>query len=122
MHAFAVRSVGTGGAAPHPQAGSFQIDGYRSPGPGVLVVEEGTGWVRRADGRRHDVSGPTVVMWDTGDWVEYGSDGPFPFRTRDYWAATLPEEESQARLNEIFGPAADRWPGAGSASEPPACD
>jgi hypothetical protein len=108
MDAFAVRSFGSHGATPHPQAGSFQIHGYRAPGSGVLVVEEDRGWVRRADGSREDVAAPTVVMWDAGDWVEYGSDGTFPFRTRDYWAATLPEEESQARLNEIFGPAADR--------------
>jgi hypothetical protein len=46
-------------------------------GLGVLVVKEETGWVLRQDGSREDIDAMSVVTWDTGDWVEYGSDGGF---------------------------------------------
>ena len=82
--------------------GMSQIVGYRAPGPGVLVVQEGAGWVKRQDGTRENIDAKSVVMWDTGDWVEYGSDGRF--ETYDFWAATEPFEEWQARAAEIFGP------------------
>ena len=78
-----------------------QVVGYPAPGLGVLVVQAGTGWVKRQDGSREIIEGPSVVLWDSGDWVEYGSDAGF--QTLDYWAATEPEEEFQARLSQIFG-------------------
>jgi hypothetical protein len=55
--------------------GKSQIAGYRAPGLGVLVVQEGVGWMARHDGSRENIGATSVVMWDTGDWVEYGSDG-----------------------------------------------
>ncbi len=65
------------------------------------MVQDGTGWIKRQDGSREVIEGPSVVLWDAGDWVEYGGDSGF--QTRDYWAATEPEEELQARLSQIFG-------------------
>jgi len=102
MRTFKVKAHGHGEVKAHPAMTAFQIAGYRAPGPGVMVVQEGAGWVRRPDGSREDISATSVVMWDTGDWVEYGSDGAL--KTRDYWAATVPEERWPTRAAEDFGP------------------
>jgi len=97
------------GQADYAGPGKSQIVGYRAPGRGVLVVQEGTGWVARQDGSRENIGAKSVVMWETGDWVEYGSDGGF--KTCDYWAATEPLEEWEARVAEIFGPEDSSGPG-----------
>ncbi len=47
--------------------------GFRAPGTIVLVVQEGTGWVMRQDGSRETVEEKSVVIFDTGDWLEYGT-------------------------------------------------
>ena len=95
MHTFKVKAFG--------ESPLFrgQVCGYQAPGLGVLVVQDGTGWVKRQDGSREIIEAPSVVLWDAGDWVEYGSDAGL--QTRDYWAATEPEEESRARLSRVFG-------------------
>ena len=98
MHAFKVMAYEHGA---HRPLGNFRVVGHRAPGPGVLVVKEGTGWVLGQDGSREDIDAMSVVTWDTGDWVEYGSDGGF--KTDGYWAAQESEEESEARLSESFG-------------------
>ena len=109
MVTFKVKYWGTAERRPHPTLAGGQVVGYRAPGPGVLVVQEGTGWVMRQDGSRENIDAKSVVMWDTGDWVEYGSDGAF--KTCDYWAATEPWEEWQARASEIFGSGGSQGPG-----------
>jgi hypothetical protein len=35
------------------------------------VPHEGTGWVLRPDGAREAIEAQSVVIWGTGDWVEY---------------------------------------------------
>jgi hypothetical protein len=63
----------------------------------------------RQDGSREEIAAKSVVEWDTGDWVEYGSNGPL--KTCNYWAATEPLEEWEARAAEIFGPGDSGSPG-----------
>jgi hypothetical protein len=89
--------------AGHPDSIEAKGGGFRAPGAGVLVVEDGTVWVALADGTRADLPAKSVVVYETDDWVEYGSDGQLPWTVRDYWAAMEPFEESQRRLHEIFG-------------------
>jgi hypothetical protein len=50
-----------------------------------LVVQEGAGWVMRQDGTREALSAKSVVMWDAGEWVGYGSDDGL--KAEEYWAA-----------------------------------
>jgi len=57
-----------------------------------MVVLHGSGWVMRPDGSREDIDAKSVVIWDTGDWVEYGGTGALS--TYDYWAAMEPSEET----------------------------
>jgi hypothetical protein len=79
----------------------YEAVGRRAPGAGVLVVQEGTGWVMTQDGRREAVSAKSVVVWEAGDWVEYGSsDG---LVAEEYWAVGEPEEAAEARLAAFFG-------------------
>ncbi len=74
--------------------------GRPAPGAGVLVVQEGSGWVMGPDGTREAVGAKSVVIVDPGDWVEYGGDG---LRVDEYWAAHEPEEAARARLTAVFG-------------------
>jgi hypothetical protein len=103
MRTFQVKTYGRGSMEPHPSSLGFQVVGYRAPGPGVVIVEEGTGWVGLPDGSRENLTAKSVVVYETNDWVEYGSDGTEPFRTRDYWAAMEPIEDWERRVDEIFG-------------------
>ena len=103
MRTFQVKAYGQTGFASHPDSIEARIHGYRALGSGVLVVEEGSGWVTLQDGSRQDLSAKSVILWETGDWVEYGSNGPSGFQAREYWAAVERAEDSQARLDEIFG-------------------
>src|SRR5258708_15567368 len=74
----------------------YQALGHRAPGVGVLVVEEGTGWVMGQDGMREAIGAKSVVMWDVGDWVEYGSDDGL--KAEEYWAAREPEGGAAAQV------------------------
>jgi hypothetical protein len=64
--------------------GSWKLEGYRAAGPVVMVIEHGSIWVADQHGVRQRLGAPGVVMWDTGDWVQYGSDGPTELK--EYWA------------------------------------
>jgi hypothetical protein len=56
----------------------------------VLVVREGTAWVQREDSTRETVGARSVVVYDAGDWVEWGSDGSSEaFQAELYGAAGL---------------------------------
>jgi len=103
MRLFDVKAYGKTAMLAHPDRVVSTVGGFRAPGPGVLVIEEGNVWVALADGSRQNVSAKSVVVYEADDWVEYCSYGPQPFRTRNYWAAAEPFEDSERRLEEIFG-------------------
>jgi hypothetical protein len=86
MRWFEVREYMSSAGAP---GGKFRVPGRRAPGAGVLVVQEGTGWVMEQDGTREAVSAKSVVVWEAGEWVEYGSDDGL--EAEEYWAAQEPE-------------------------------
>ena len=52
---------------------SWQVAGFVASSQIVLVVEEGDGWVKRADADIEAFAAPYVLVWAPGDWVEYGS-------------------------------------------------
>ena len=80
--------------------------GIRAPGPMVLVVQEGTGWVKRKDGSRETIEAQSVVIFEAGDWFEYGANnnGNSRFKVDIYWETGLSEEEQKAIFAAIFGP------------------
>jgi hypothetical protein len=100
MRRFEVREYRTSGSTPGTK---HQVLGRRAPGAGVLVVREGTGWVMGQDGSREAISAKSVVMWDTGEWVEYGSEDGL--RAEEFWAVQEPEGAAEARLSAAFGQA-----------------
>ena len=105
MQTFKVKRVDGEDAPPGPWHGS-RSHGLRAPGPIVMMVQEGTCWVRRDDGSREDLDAQSVVIWEPGEWVEHGSDGGGAYKIERYWAEDLSEEEWKAHLAEVFGPGA----------------
>jgi hypothetical protein len=72
----------------------------------ALVVREGTAWVQREDSTRETVGAKSVVLYDAGDWVEYGSDGSGEaFRAELYGTAEFSKEQQAARLARFLGQA-----------------
>lgn len=69
--------------------GGWRVVGFRVAAPHVLVLEDGSLWVTDQEGVRHTLDAPTVVIWDTGEWVSYGSEGPAKFK--DYWHPRVSE-------------------------------
>lgn len=87
----------------HEPFGGVIDPGFRAPGRIVLVVQQGTGWVVREDGGRDVLDAKSVVIYDTGDWVEYGSDGSGEaFRAELYASANFSPEQEAARLAHFF--------------------
>ncbi|HEV2450463.1 MAG TPA: hypothetical protein VGS62_00875 [Streptosporangiaceae bacterium] len=82
---------------------TFRATGRWAAGPGVLIVREGTGWVTGQDGTREAIAAPAVVIWEAGEWVEYGSDDGL--RAEEYWAVRDPEEATEIRLASGSGEA-----------------
>ena len=101
MRVFRVRAYGKGGSA--SSQNDYQVVGHRAHGPGVLVLEEGSGWLIAENGSRQEISAKTVVMWDAGDWVEFGTNNSSLFKFRDYWETVESDQDWQARANEAFG-------------------
>jgi hypothetical protein len=97
MRQFEVREYKINAAGP---GGRYQVLGYRVPGAGVLVVQEGTGWVMGQDGTREAIAARSVVLWDAGEWVEYGSEDGL--EAEEYWEAQEPEGAAEARLAAFF--------------------
>lgn len=77
------------GSSGHHGDGSWWVEGFRAAGPIVMLVEDGSVWVMDQQGVRHALDAPGVVVWDTGDWVAYGSEGPA--KIKDYWAPRASE-------------------------------
>jgi hypothetical protein len=50
----------------------------------AIVIEDGSCWVTDQQGDRHVLNAPSVVAWETGEWVQYGLEGPGMIR--DYRA------------------------------------
>jgi hypothetical protein len=72
-----------------------------------MVIQEGSCWVRRDDGSREDLPAKSVVIWEPGEWVEYGGEGGEGgegYKIESYWAQDLSEEEWKAIFAEAFGP------------------
>ena len=77
------------GSAEQHGSGSWRIKGFRAASPIVMVVESGSVWVPDQGGVRHTLNAPSVVAWQTGEWVAYGSDGPASIK--EYWAPRVSE-------------------------------
>ena len=82
---------------------AFRAIGRWAPGPGVLIVREGTGWVTGQDGTREAIAAQSVVIWEAGEWVEFGGDDVL--RAEEYWAVGKPEEAAEIRLAAASGEA-----------------
>jgi hypothetical protein len=52
---------------------SWQVAGFIASSHVVLIVEAGDVWVKRADDDIEAFVAPHVLVWQPGDWVEYGS-------------------------------------------------
>jgi hypothetical protein len=98
MRRFKVKEYKTSGGTPGSQ---YHVLGRRAPGTGVLVAQEGNGWVLGQDGSREAIRAKSVVIWDIGEWVEYGSDDGL--RAEEFWATEEPQGAAEARLAVAFG-------------------
>ena len=106
MQTFKVRHWECLESLPQEPFGGVAEPGFQAPGRMVLVVHEGTAWVQREDSSRETVGARSVVMFDAGEWVEYGSDGSGEaFRAELYGAAEFSGEQQAARLARFLGPA-----------------
>jgi hypothetical protein len=76
--------VNSRGSSEHHGHGSWWVEGFRAAAPVIAVIEDDSVWVADQQGARHAVNAPSVVAWDTGEWVQYGSEGPA--KIKDYWA------------------------------------
>jgi hypothetical protein len=104
MQTFMAKRTDAMSYGPSPEAGEGRVHGVRAPGRIVMVVREGSGWVRRQDGSREGLTATSVVIWEPGEWVEYGSNAGEGFESESYWAEDLSEQEWKAVLAEAFGP------------------
>jgi hypothetical protein len=96
---FSCESVGHSETADDPYP-SWQVAGFVASSHVVLVVEEGDAWVKRSDDDIEAFVAPHVVVWEPGDWVEYGS--LRGMTERNYFG---PRERSEG-----WHPSADPWP------------
>jgi hypothetical protein len=101
MLSFHVKEHGTGSCTPGTKA---HVLGRTAPGNGVLIIQDGSAWVARQDGTRAVVNAKSVVFYEAGDWVEYGTSDWF--KAEEDWAASEPEGAAEARLAAAFGPQA----------------
>jgi hypothetical protein len=104
MQTFKATRVEFEDAPPSPHRGQWRTHGRRTPGRVVMVIQEGSCWVRRDDGAREDLTAKSVVIWEPGEWVEYGGDGGEGHQVESYWAQDLSEEKWKAIFAGAFGP------------------
>ena len=107
MQTFKARRV-EGVDHPSNLPGQGQTHGMRAPGRVVMVVQEGSCWVRLQDSTRKNLTAKSVVIWEPGEWVEHGSITGEGYKTESYWTEDLSEEEWQAVFAETFRPDAVR--------------
>jgi hypothetical protein len=81
-----------------------QKHGLRAPGRIVMVLQEGSCWVQLQDGVRQNLTAKSVVIWEAGDWVEYGFSTGEGYKTESYWQDDLSDDEWKAIFAEVFGP------------------
>lgn len=55
-------------------SGAEQVSGFRAAGS-VLLVTKGPVWVAGQDGTRVELSDTAAVVFESGEWVEYGYEG-----------------------------------------------
>ena len=103
MQTFTAKRVEHEDCPPFP-GGWGRKHGIRAPGRIVMVVREGSCWVQLQDGVRENLTAESVVIWEPGDWVEYGSDSGEGFKADSYWQDDLSEEEWKAIFADVFGP------------------
>jgi hypothetical protein len=81
------------GSSRQQDSGTPRIDavkvGFRASAPVIIVVQDGSAWVMGQQGEVHTLKAPSVVGWDTGEWVAYGHDGPGEIL--DFWAPRVSE-------------------------------
>ncbi len=104
MQTFKAARVEREDAPTNPHRGQWRTHGRRTPGRVVMVIQEGSCWVRRDDGSREDLTAKSVVIWEPGEWVEYGGEGGEGYQLESYWAQDLSEEEWKAIFAEAFRP------------------
>lgn len=66
-------------------AGYLPVTARRLSQKVLLVLLSGRMWVRDADGRRRNITGPTWVVWYPGEAIEYGEHG-----TTVHWVLASP--------------------------------
>jgi hypothetical protein len=81
-----------------------QKHGIRAPGRIVMALREGSCWVQLQDGARENLGAKSVVIWEPGDWVEYGFNTGEGFKAQSYWEEDLSDEQWQAVFADAFGP------------------
>jgi hypothetical protein len=69
----------------------------------VLILQSGLGWVMGQDGSPMEIAGKTVVFWDRGDWVEYGTEGAADSEVEVYWSSDLSPEQWESMIAGRFG-------------------
>lgn len=72
------------GSGEHHSDGVWRVEGFRAAAPTVMVIEDGSVWAVDQQGVRRTLNAPSVVIWNTGEWVEYGSEAHA--KIKDYWA------------------------------------
>jgi hypothetical protein len=105
MQTFKVRHWECLESAPQEPFEGVVEPGFHAHSRMVLVVREGTAWVQREDSTRETVGAKSVVTYDVGDWVEYGSDGSGDaFQAELFVAAEFSEEQQATRLARFLAP------------------
>jgi hypothetical protein len=102
METFRVRLEESPSSPPQEPFGGVTEVGFRAPGRTILIWQEGSGWVASQDGTREAVEAKTVVIYESGEWIEYASDGKGDsFRAELYGAAAFSDEQQAARVTRF---------------------
>jgi hypothetical protein len=99
MLSFQVKEHGTGSCTP---GSNTRVLGRVAPGNGVLIIQGDSAWIALQDGTRAAADAKTVVFYEAGDWVEYGTSDSF--KAEEYWAVSEFEGAAEPRLDAAFGP------------------
>jgi hypothetical protein len=103
MQTFEVQRVEREDYPPIP-GGKGQKHGIRAPGRIVMVLQEGSCWVQLQNGARENLTAKSVVIWEQGDWVEYGFGIGEGYKTESYWQGDFSDKEWKSIFADVFGP------------------